>query len=309
MKPRLSIIIVNWNSGLRLRVNVDSLRRENDPTGLEVLIVDNASDDGSADTIAGDATARLIRLPSNRGFAAAANTAAREACGDWLLFLNPDIIHTPNNIDRLLAGVTSHAEAVGGCGCLVDADGRPQRQFQLRRLPSPAWALAELLVPRRVRTNGWVLRRHFYAHRPWDRSFRVQQPAAACLLLRTDTFHELGGFDEAFSPAWFEDVDLCRRLRDRRLDLWFIPEARFTHEGGYSASALPPGEFLAIYWGNACRYYTKHHPVFAELYRRLLPVGFYVRAAVSASAERRLALREAGRRLMGRIRTSGTDRS
>ncbi len=309
MKPRLSIIVVNWNSGPRLRANVDSLRRENDPTGLEILIVDNASADGSADTFAGDATTRLIRLQSNRGFAAAANTAAREARADWLLFLNPDIIHTPNNVDCLLAGVTSRTEAVGGCGCLVDADGRSQRHFQLRRLPSPAWALAELLVPRRVRTNGLVLRRHFYAHRPWDSPFRVQQPAAACLLLRTDTFREVGEFDEAFSPAWFEDVDLCRRLRDRRLDLWFIPEARFIHEGGYSAAALPPGEFLAIYWGNACRYYTKHHPAFAVLYRRLLPMGLYVRSAVTVSAERRLALREAGRRLTGSIHTTSTDRS
>ncbi len=309
MKPRLSIIIVNWNSGLRLRANMDSLRRENDPTGLEVLIVDNASADGSADTIADDASARLIRLPSNHGFAAAANIASRKARGDWLLFINPDIIHTPNNIGSLLSGVTSHPEAVGGCGCLVDADGRPQRHFQLRRLPSPAWALAELLLPRQARTNGWGLRRHFYAHRPWDRAFRVQQPAAACLLLRADVFREVGAFDEAFSPAWFEDVDLCRRLRDRRLDLWFVPEARFIHEGGYSASALPPAEFLAIYWGNACRYYTKHHPAFAVFYRRLLPVGLYVRAAVTASAERRLALREAGRRLTGRIHTTGTDRS
>ncbi|HOS99634.1 MAG TPA: glycosyltransferase family 2 protein [Acidobacteriota bacterium] len=309
MKPRLSIIIVNWNSGPRLRANVESLRRENDPTGLEVMIVDNASTDGSADMIAGDATACLIRLLSNRGFAAAANTAAREARGNWLLFLNPDIIHTPNNIGRLLAGVTGRTEAVGGCGCLVDTEGRPQRHFQLRQLPSPAWALAELLLPQQVRINGWGLRRHFYAHYPWDRPFRVQQPAAACLLLRTDAFRELGGFDEAFSPAWFEDVDLCRRLRDRRLDLWFVPDARFIHEGGYSASALSPAEFLSIYWGNACRYYTKHHPAFAVLYRRLVPVGLYMRAAVAASADRRQALCEAGRRLMDRIRTTGTDRS
>jgi len=309
MKLRLSVIIVNWNSGSRLRANVKSLCRQNDPAGLEVLIVDNASADGSADSIAGVATTRLFRLPSNGGFAAAANMAAREARGNWLLFLNPDIIHTPNNIDCLLAGVAGCAKAVGGCGCLVDTQGRPQRHFQLRRLPSPAWALAELLLPQQARTNGWGLRRHFYAHRPWDRTFRVQQPAAACLLLRTDTFRELGGFDEAFSPAWFEDVDLCRRLRDRRLDLWFVPDARFIHEGGYSASVLSPAEFLSIYWENACRYYTKHHPVFAVLYRRLVPVGLYMRAAVTASADQRQALREAGRRLMGRIRTTGTDRS
>lgn len=309
MKPRLSIIIVNWNSGPRLRANIDSLRRENDPLGLEVLIVDNASADGSADPIAVDATARLIRLPSNLGFAAAANTAAREARADWLLFLNPDIIHTPSNIDRLLVGVAGRAEAVGGSGCLVDTEGRRQRHFQLRRLPSPAWALAELFLPRQARTNGWGLRRHFYANCPWDFPFRVQQPAAACLLLRTDTFRELGGFDEAFSPAWFEDVDLCRRLSDRRLDLWFIPDARFIHEGGYSAAALPLEEFFTVYWGNACRYYTKHHPVFATLYRRLVPAGLYLRAAVTTSADRRRALREAGRRLMRRTRTTGADGS
>jgi hypothetical protein len=297
MKPRLSIAIVNWNSGPRLEAGLASLYRENDPAGFEVLVADNASTDGSADAAAGHPGIRLLRQPTNRGFAAGANAAAREAGADRLLFLNPDITHTPDNVGTLLDAVDGRPEAAGGCGCLVDGQGRVQRDFQLRRLPSPAWALAELFLPHRLRTRGPWFRRHYYAQHRLDRPFPVEQPAAACLLLRTDVFHKLGGFDEAFQPAWFEDVDLCRRLFDRGYRLWFIPAATFIHEGGYSASVMQLEDFLTAYWGNACRYHDKHHPAFAPTYRRLAQLGLAIRALCAADPRRRRACREAGRRL------------
>ena len=282
MPPRLSIVIVNWNSGTYLRENLDSLRRENDLDGVEVLVVDNASADDSTAAVEDYPGVRLITFEEIRGFAAAANAGARSARAPLLLFLNPDMTHTPGNVQRLLGAFDACPGAAGGCGLLREAAGRPQEHFQLRRLPSPAWALADLFLPAGAKARWPILRRHFYGGRAWDRPFPVEQPAAACLLLRKEVFDEIGGFDEGFLPAWFEDVDLCRRLHQAGHRLWFFPQAEFVHAGGYSVSHLRRGEFLTVYWANARRYYRKHHPLFGRLYGALLPAGFAVRALAAA---------------------------
>ena len=288
MPPRLSIVIVNWNSGSYLRENLESLHKENDLDGVEILVVDNASADDSARAVDEAPGVRLITFDENRGFAAAANAGARAARAPLLLFLNPDIAHTPGNLQSLLNALEACPGAAGGCGLLREAGGRPQEHFQLRRLPSPAWALADLFLSSGAKARWPVLRRHFYGERTWDRPFPVEQPAAACLLIRGEIFDRIGGFDEGFLPAWFEDVDLCRRLHDADYQLWFFPQAEFIHAGGYSASHLRRGEFLTVYWANARRYYRKHHPLFGRIYGALLPLGFALRtwAAAGRPAER-----------------------
>jgi N-acetylglucosaminyl-diphospho-decaprenol L-rhamnosyltransferase len=280
--PHLSIVIVNWNSGAYLREHLESLHQQNELAGVEVLVVDNASADDSAR--AADDFPGTLRLAfeENRGFAAAANAGARAARAPLLLFLNPDIVHTPNNLRTLLDAFAACPEVAGGCGRLREPSGRLQEHFQLRRLPTPRWALVDLFFPAAVKTRWPVFRRHYYGHRSWTSSFEVEQPAAACLLLRQAVFEALGGFDEAFLPAWFEDVDLCRRLRNAGHRLRFFPQAEFVHAGGYSASYLHRGEFLTIYWSNARRFYRKHHPAFSRLFDALLPLGFALRAGAAA---------------------------
>ena len=86
----------------------------------------------------------------------------------------------------------------------------------------------------------------------------VEQPAAAALLVRRDAYEQVGGLDEQFFPAWYEDVDFCRRLKSAGWDIYFVPGAVFVHEGGYSAGALGPESFLRAYYGNQVRYVRKH---------------------------------------------------
>jgi GT2 family glycosyltransferase len=77
-------------------------------------------------------------------------------------------------------------------------------------------------------------------------------------MIRRDAYDEIGGFDEQFYPAWYEDVDFCRRLKARGWDIYFVPRAEFNHEGGYSADALGPETFVRSYYGNQLRYAKKH---------------------------------------------------
>jgi len=289
MKPLLSIVIVNWNSGERLRRNLRSLLAENDGLDGEILVVDNASGDDSAAGVADWPGVQVIRLPRNSGFASGCNAGIARSRGANVLFLNPDIRHTRGNIAALLQFLTDQADAAGVCGRLVNDAGQDQDTLPLRRLPGPGWALRELLLPLRLRRRTRAGRRFYYLDQDRSRPFPVEQPAAACLLLRAAALATVGGFDERFEPAWFEDVDLARRLHEAGQTLWYCPTAVFVHEGGYSAAVLGRENFLPVYWRNARRYYRKHYPLFGRLYGLLVPAAAGLRwlASPRGSAERR----------------------
>ncbi|HEY3130455.1 MAG TPA: hypothetical protein VGL91_13425, partial [Acidobacteriota bacterium] len=109
-------------------------------------------------------------------------------------------------------------------------------------------------------------------------------------------FEELGGFDASFYPAWFEDVDLCRRLRDRRIKIFYHPEAVFYHEGGYSARQMTGPEFNRIFYRNMIRYFEKHHGrAAAATLKAAVPLGNAARRILHHFREG-AEKREAGRR-------------
>jgi GT2 family glycosyltransferase len=107
----------------------------------------------------------------------------------------------------------------------------------------------------------------------------VEQPAAACLMVRRDVLDALGGLDETFFPAWFEDVDLCRRIRQAGWPLLHVPDARVTHRGGEAMRALGLARFSRAFYRNMRRYARKHHrrPVWIAL-DVLIAGGMTVRA-------------------------------
>src|SRR5437868_4282172 len=128
-----------------------------------------------------------------------------------------------------------------------------QRTFQLRRLPRLADDARELLLIDHAWTDNPWRRRARYADSMRDEPFRVEQAAAAALAVRTRVFRGMGGFDETYVPAWYEDVDLCDRLR-RHGTVLFLPAARFRHRGGAAASRLGYARFLPALYRNALRY-------------------------------------------------------
>ena len=107
--------------------------------------------------------------------------------------------------------------------------------------------------------NPW-LRRDRYLDRPRDEAFDVEQPAAAALLVRRSDFEAVGGFDPAFFPAWFEDVDLSAKLLARGRRIRYVPAASATHVGGVTMDALPWRDFRPLYVRNQFRYLARHAP-------------------------------------------------
>ncbi|MDX1997706.1 MAG: glycosyltransferase family 2 protein [Thermoanaerobaculia bacterium] len=241
-KPLLSGVVVHWHNEeplARLRAAWPWDSR------FELVIVDNGSEPPVPDEGAG----RVLRPGRNLGFAAGANFGARAAQGDLLLLLNPDIEPAPDALAALLAGFAALPEAAGLAPRLVGEDGAAQSAWQLKPLPRP-W---------RVVLEGLFLPAVRGPETEPPPGTRLAQPAAAALALRREVWDQVGGLDEGFYPAWFEDVDLARRLATAGAALYYWPAAQFVHAMGATVPVLGYGRFLWIYYRNRERYLARHH--------------------------------------------------
>jgi N-acetylglucosaminyl-diphospho-decaprenol L-rhamnosyltransferase len=222
---------------------------------LTPVVVDNASSDDTVERVRSRTGVRLIANPGNRGFAAAVNQGAREAGQpEFLLLLNPDaFLATP--LDNLIEAGRRHGLAAGK---LVGEDGRAQQGFSIRRFPTPAALVFELLGLNRMWPGNSVNRHYRYLDRDPDQPGPVEQPAGAFLIVRRDVWERLGGLDEQFHPVWFEDVDFCRRAADAGYQIEYVPSVTARHAGGHSVGQVPRS-YRAMYWCDSLlRYAVKH---------------------------------------------------
>jgi hypothetical protein len=150
--------------------------------------------------------------------------------------------------------------------------------------------VAEVLLIGKVFPRNRATARYRYRDLDLTEPRRIEQPAAAALLLRRDVVDAVGMFDEQFSPAWFEDVDYCRRLADGRKEIWVVPSAEARHFGGASLEHLSFAQFADIWYANMWRYARKWlRPAQAEAVRWTIIAGMLLRCAAGL-----LGLRPAG---------------
>ena len=279
MPSTSSTLVVSWNNRAFLGRCLESL-----PKGSEIIVVDNASTDGSADFIAETFPAvRLIRLDRNIGFGAAINRAAAEATGTYLLLLNPDAEATPKSVDRLMEFLDEHITCGAAGGRLLSMTEQWQRGVNVRGLPTYGTVAADLLLFKYLWPSNPLTRKAEAAHVTEASAQAVEQPAAVCLMVRRRTFDEVGGIDERFFPAWFEDVDLCRRILEAGWTIFFVPRSNFRHVGGSSVGALSISQTKRLYYQNLERYMAKHHgPMGRAVTRSLIVAGMGLRASASA---------------------------
>lgn len=260
----VAAIVIAYNSAEYLPACLESLRS----TGTEVIVVDNASSDGSA-AVARKQGAKVIANAENRGFAAAANQGARATGAEFLLFLNPDVA-LQENFDELVQALAQDPQAGAAAGLLVDGSGRPQVGFTLRALPSFAALAFEVLLLNRLWPGNAVNRRYRCLDAPLDQPGEAEQPAGACLLVRRRALEQAGWWDEAFHPLWFEDVDLCLRLRQAGFRILFRPASRWLHRGGHSLASISFAQKQIFWYRNLLYYVQKHMGSAAALAMRIL---------------------------------------
>ena len=141
----------------------------------------------------------------------------------------------------------------------MDPDGSSQVGFFVRSLPTPAALVFEVLGLNRVWRRNPVNRRYRLLDMDPHSECEVEQPAGAFLMLRREALEAVGGLDETFHPAWFEDVDLCRRLYDAGHTLRFTPRAVAKHLGGHAVRQLSLQVRMQAWYGGLLRYAAKHY--------------------------------------------------
>jgi GT2 family glycosyltransferase len=232
----LSILIVNWNTCEYLRACLASLRAACAEIEHEIIVVDNASSDGSVAMVSTHfPEVRLVASTENLGFAAGNNRAYEYSNGEWVWLLNPDTEVFKDAPEQMIEFLQADARHGAVAAALIDARTQ-QPQYSCRTFPTPAALWVEALGLARKFPHS--RRFGFYRMGWWNyRSTRqVEQPMASSFLLRRQAIEDSGGlFDEQF-PIYFNDVDLCWRLRRNGWQVWYLPTARVLHHGGAGTS-------------------------------------------------------------------------
>ena len=254
--PRLSIAIVNWNTRDLLLDALAGIYASSPPFAFEVIVVDNASTDGSAAAIAERfPQVVLVANADNSGYARGNNQAIERARAAYILLLNPDVLLPPDALERVVAFMEEHPDA-GALGVRqIHPDGRLQRS--VRGFPTPPAVLWELmglsrLLPKSRSFGAYRMTWFDYAH-----VAEVDQPMGTFLLIRRAALAQVGPLDEAF-PIFFNEVDWCLRCRRAGWKIYFTPDVEIVHYGG--ASTVQVGAAMA--WESRrglLRFYAKHY--------------------------------------------------
>lgn len=271
----LSIIIVNWNAREPLIDCLNSIASTLDLDSLEVILVDNASTDGSVELVRDRYPwVHLITNDENKGFARANNQAIEICSGHYILLLNPDTELCPHAIENMINCAEDHPQ-VGAIGPkLLNSDG----SLQLSCSPAPTlfrefWRMFLL--------DNWVsFAKYDMGNWSQESPREVDVVQGACLLLKREVIDEIGILDEDFF-VYSEEVDLCRRLRTAGRSVIWEPRARVIHHGGQSTRQVAEEMFICLYQTKVL-YFRKHSGgIAAGVYKGILAIASLARLMIS----------------------------
>ena len=254
---QISVITVSTNSKEHIRNCLTSLRAQTHGIEYEVIVVDNASTDGTPEMVKLDFPwVKLVQNPRNLGFGAANNRGAAVAIGGVLCFYNDDTIHTQNTLPLVYQKMQTDP-TIGVLGFhLTFADG--SHQDSARRYPT--WKDQAIILTKlhNFFPNLKSIRSYLAADMDYSKEQDVDQLMGACMVIRADVFRKVGGFDEEFF-VWFEEVDLEKRIHEELgLRCVYWPGTEMIHVKGATF-----GKVLSVQsqeWFNASmRYYFRKH--------------------------------------------------
>jgi GT2 family glycosyltransferase len=265
MKPDISVIIVSFNTCSLLRRCLQTLLKKSGAVYLEIIVLDNASNDDSADMVEREfPQINLIRSTENLGFAAANNLAFKQASGEFIILLNSDAFLTELALPLALKFMRARPQAAIGGARLIGLDN--SWQPSARMFPSLLNHFLNLsgLAHKYPKSN-------FFGR--FDRTYTNPNLAAevdwvpgAFSIIRSDVFAQLGGFDERFF-LYYEEVDLCLRAKQAGFEVWYWSDVFVVHIGGASSKTLQlsmsdAGAQVSLWqMRSALLFYNKHHGI------------------------------------------------
>jgi len=247
----LSVILVNYNGKDYISKCLDSIKESIQGIKSEIIVVDNHSTDGSAEILQKNhPDIRLLRNHKNLGFSKANNQGLRASSGNYILIINPDTRLYSNSIKKLLAEIKKSPD-IGGVGpALINNKKDVQVSFG-GRVNFFSEALKKTFLNRfykyQLKKNG--------------KKRDVEWLSAACFMSTQEVLKKAGMFDEKFF-LYFEDIDLCKRIRKEGWRLVYQPEAKVFHEGGASTKKRKLNSRF-YYRKSQLYFYRKHSPAFS----------------------------------------------
>ena len=265
--PKLSIIIVSFNSRNELDACLGSITQSRQRIDYEIVVVDNASSDGTAAYVRTRwPGVHLIDAGGNLGFAKANNLGIRETFGELVLLLNPDTIVPPGALDGLAAELERRPDVAIVGPRIVDGEGRAELSFG--RMISPLAELRQKLLVRGSRREVAPVRA--VVERMTRRTREVDWVSGACLLVRRAELEAAGLLDERFF-MYAEDVDLCASIRARGHKVLFAANVQVVHLRGRSVASAR-GATERAYRRSQIAFYEKHHPSWARVLKAYLKI-------------------------------------
>jgi len=251
--PLVTVVIVTYRSVGVVDAALRALRRGREEGFLHCVVIDNQSPDGTADAVARDHPwVELIRSPQNLGYGRGCNLGFERVTTPYVLFMNPDVVFAAGEIQRLVRFMEAHPSAGMAAPATLVSGGQYQHAGGVATPVSLCRA-----------TVGLSWSSSFRRVEPGLEPFMTDWLCGAIMLLPTAVVRELGGFDPRFF-LYFEETDLCVRVRRSGRELWAVGEVTAQHAGGASAKAsnpaLKPGGYLAeFYFPSRYYYLSKHH--------------------------------------------------
>ena len=281
----LTIVVISYQSGELIRTCLNKLNEAlpalEKHCSVQIAIVDNDQSNRLIDELVTqygqDSRFIFLRPRTNLGFAGGIGHARDHVNAAAYLIINPDILVDAPAILELMHCAENYDNLAVVSPLLLDQQGKLQRTYTLRRLPTIKMLLAELFLLNRFLPHHRLARLRFYeddklvndyllntfphVNEPYEHRERplvIEQPAGACLLIKDSVFNSIGCFNTDFWPAWFEDVDFCQRAKDAGLLAAVTRKAQAIHEGGYSRRVIWDAQFYRYYYSNMFRYVKKH---------------------------------------------------
>jgi len=270
----VSIIVCafnKWEYTLKCLSAIHKSRLQNLST-VEVILVDDASTDSSHEVFSTIRGLKYIRNMTNKGFLQSANIGAGHSKGEFILFLNNDTEAIGNWIDPLVRRARS-SDRIGAVGSkLIYPDGSLQESGGIIFQDA----------------SGWNYGKHSNAKDPsFNYARKVDYCSGASLLVRRKNWIELGGFDERYVPAYYEDTDFCFQLRSRGLEVWFEPLSIVLHHEGISHGADLSAGLKAYQLANKEKFYEKWKDL---LFKQPKPDATRIESAARSNYQRRILL-------------------
>ncbi|MCP4229313.1 MAG: glycosyltransferase family 2 protein [bacterium] len=283
---RLSAVVVNYNGGDMVMRCVDSLLAYSPDGGIEVIVVDNASDDDSPDKLAARDDITFIRNDKNLGFAAGCNVGLERATGEYLALVNPDLEVGEGLLDALIEFIRDTEGAGIVSPAMERDDGTPIQAH--RRLPSLPLMVGSRKSPlTKLWPDNPITRKFLYLDLDPNKAHRIEMVAGTLMVFSRELCDEIGGLDEGYF-IYVEDADFCLRAARAGYGVYYLPYLVAKHYSGFSTSQRPYSMILAHH-RSLLRFFFLNRPLHFLSYIILWPfaVLYILLELMSAWVKRR----------------------